>query len=85
MFYAAKCYWPGVTQRELDTVGKRVARAAGAYCGSLLFAGDELVLCLFEGTSTGAVRSACEQAGVPCERVMAATWIDNPAKGGTLR
>jgi hypothetical protein len=83
MLYAAKCYWPGVTQRELDAVGKRVARADGAYRGSLLFAGDELVLCIFEGASAGAVRSVCEQAGVPCERVMSAVWLANPALGGS--
>jgi hypothetical protein len=86
MLYAAKCYWPGVSRHELDVVGERVARAAAAYRGSLLFEGDELVLCLFEDASPAAVRSACEQAGVPCERVMTATWIETPTRrGGTSR
>ena len=49
MLYAAKCYWPGVTERELDRLSDRVSsRGAIVFVGSLLFPQDELVLCLFE-------------------------------------
>jgi hypothetical protein len=55
VLYAAKCYWPGVTQTDLEQVAERAAQAglraghAGvAYLGSLLFAADDLVLCLFQ-------------------------------------
>jgi Nickel responsive protein SCO4226-like len=46
------------------------------YRGSLLFADDDLVLCLFDGPSPAAVKRASERAGLPCERVMDATWLD---------
>lgn len=84
MLYAAKCYWPDVDERELERVTTRAlrtgdARARGsevAYVGSLLFAGDDLVLCLFEGPSRAAVKQASERAGIPCERVMDSVWLD---------
>ena len=56
MLYAAKCYWPGVTQGDLDQVADRAAGTGltsgtgpVTYLGSLLFAADDLVLCLFQG------------------------------------
>jgi hypothetical protein len=52
MRYAAKCYWPGVTDAALEQVAGRATRAgldtgAGpvSYLGSLLFAAGGLVLC----------------------------------------
>ena len=60
MLYAAKCYWPGITEADLEQVAERAAQAglrtgyAGvAYLGSLLFAADGLVLCLFQGPLPG--------------------------------
>ena len=85
MLYAAKCYWPAVTPTELAEVASRAeqAGAAGApevaYLGSLLFADDDVVLCLFEGQSRAAVRRAGEQAGIPWERLMASAWV-NPSR-----
>jgi len=83
MLYAAKCYWPGITQTELEHVTARAAQALrepGArdvtYRGSLLFANDDLVLCLFEGSSPTAVKRASDRAGIPCERVMNSVWLD---------
>jgi hypothetical protein len=55
MLYAAKCYWPGVTQADLEQVAERAMAGLGTgsgsviYLGSLLFAADDLVLCLFQG------------------------------------
>ena len=76
MLFAAKCYWPGVTEGELAARAARAARATRvhpgrrdvAYLGSLLFAADDLVLCLFEGPSRAAVKRAADRAGIPCER-----------------
>jgi Protein of unknown function (DUF4242) len=91
MLYAAKCYWPGVTETELEQVVARVAdggsrsgRDGVAYLGSLLFSGDDLVLCLFEGPSRAAVKHASERAGIPCERLMDSIWLAadrSPLKG----
>lgn len=82
MLYAAKCYWPGITRTELEQVSARVAgtrRKRGAeavtYRGSLLFADDDLVPCLFEGPSPVAVKRASDRAGIPCERVMDSVWL----------
>ena len=72
MLYAAKCYWPGVTESDLEQVGERAATAGlgpgrdgVAYLGSLLFATDDLVLCLFQGPSRAAVIRASDRLGIP--------------------
>ena len=82
MLYAAKCYWPGVTQTDLQQLSERAGRAglAGdgntvAYLGSLLFAADDLVLCLFQGPSRAAVIQASDRLGIPCERLMDLAWL----------
>ena len=82
MLYAAKCYWPGVTQTDLEQVAARAGGAglaAGnntvAYLGSLLFAADDLVLCLFQGPSRAAVIRASDRLGIPCERLMDLAWL----------
>jgi hypothetical protein len=82
MLYAAKCYWPGVTKTDVERVAARAGRAgltAGsstvAYLGSLLFAADDLVLCLFQGPSRAAVIQASDRLGIPRERLMHLTWL----------
>ena len=82
MLYAAKCYWPGVTQSDLEQVGERAATAGlgpgrdgVAYLGALLFAADDLVLCLFQGPSRAAVIQASDRLGIPCERLMDLAWL----------
>ena len=82
MLYAAKCYWPGVTESDLEQVGERAATAGlgpgrdgVAYLGSLLFAADELVLCLFQGPSRAAVIQASDRLGIPSERLMDSAWL----------
>ena len=84
MIYAAKCYWPGVTEQELRRVIARAAAeatiasradAAITYLGSILFQDDELVPCLFDAASRTVVRRTAERAGIPCERVMDSHWL----------
>ena len=82
MLYAAKCYWPGVTETDLEQVTERAGRAGRgpgsntvAYLGSLLFADDDLVLCLFRGSSRAAVIQAGDRLGIPCERLMDLAWL----------
>ena len=82
MLYAAKCYWPGVTESDLEQVAERAATASlgsgrdgVAYLGSLLFAADDLVLCLFQGPSRAAVIRASDRLGIPCERLMDSAWL----------
>jgi len=82
MLYAAKCYWPGVTKGDVERVAARAGLAGLAsgsdtvtYLGSLLFAGDDLVLCLFQGPSRAAVIRASDRLGIPCERLMDSLWL----------
>jgi len=77
-----KCYWPGVTQSDLEQVGERAATAGlgpgrdgVAYLGALLFAADDLVLCLFQGPSRAAVIQASDRLGIPSERLMNSLWL----------
>jgi hypothetical protein len=96
MLYAAKCYWPGATRDDLERVAVRADRAdrsdrsadnAGiVYLGSLLFAADDLVLCLFQGHSRAAVLRASDRLGIPRERLMESLWIGpaQPATEGNL-
>lgn len=72
MFYAAKCYWPGVNETEFKAIAARAsedtsrdARHGVKYLGSLLFRDDELVLCMFEARSPSAVKRASDRAGIP--------------------
>jgi hypothetical protein len=81
MLYAAKCYWPGVTQADLEQVAEHAKAGPGTgngrviYLGSLLFAADDLVLCLFQGPSRAAVIQASDRLGVPSERLMEPVWL----------
>ena len=82
MLYAAKCYWPGVTESDLEQVAERASTASlgpgrdgVAYLGSLLFADDDLVLCLFQGPSRAAVIQASDRLGIPSERLMDSAWL----------
>jgi len=93
MLYAAKCYWPGVTQAGLEQVAGRATAGPGTgsgsviYLGSLLFAADDLVLCLFQGPSRAAVIEVSERLGIPSERLMNSAWLgpDRPAREGTQK
>jgi hypothetical protein len=82
VLYAAKCYWPGVTETDLEQVATRAAgpgmRPSGdgvVYLGSLFFSADDLVLCLLDGPSRAAVKHASDRLGIPCERLMDSVWV----------
>lgn len=82
MLYAAKCYWPGITPSEFERTAllQLTSRQLGSddsathYLGSIVFAADDLVLCLFESSSASDVRRATERARVPAERIMESIW-----------
>jgi hypothetical protein len=85
--YAAKCYWPGITQAELERAAAAAVREAEkvsrtgnpvTYRGSLLFPNDELVLCLFAAASPAAIQQTTDDAGIPSERLMDTLWMPNP-------
>jgi hypothetical protein len=78
VLYAAKCFWPGVTEEELLLAADRARSAAEeqtAFRGALYLPADEIVLSLFESSSRVPVKRACEAAGMPCERVIETLWV----------
>jgi hypothetical protein len=87
MLYAAKCFWPDVTEREVERAGAKAAREAATvsraghpvrYLGAIVFPRDELVLYVFEGSSRRMVMNTSERAGIPCERLMESIWLRPP-------
>ena len=89
MLYAAKCFWPGLTEAGLRLAADRAADPGGeaqaTFRGALYLPREELVLSLFESGSREAVKRASEQAGMPCERVIETVWVEPAAKGGGPR
>jgi hypothetical protein len=80
MLYAAKCFWPGVTEQALRDAATRAGGETGrrpqaSFRGALFLPHDELVLCLFEAPTWTAVKRASEEAGMPCERVIETVWV----------
>ena len=82
--YLAECYWPGVTEDELERASRRVREAAaeltraGTAVGlrsSWLVAHDEVAFLLFEAVSADAVREASERARLPFERIVQTTEL----------
>lgn len=76
--FIAECFWPGVTEAEVEALDARALASAGEltdagepvrYLGSILMRADEVVLCQFEGAES-AVRRAAERAEVPFERIV---------------
>jgi len=88
MLYAAKCYWPGVTEDDLRDAANRARQQTQTgdrtlFRGLLYLPGDETALSLFEAESPTAVKQASERVGMPCERVIATVWVAPDLRGGT--
>jgi hypothetical protein len=96
MQYVAECYWPGVSETDLDALDQRATATAAElsrsgevviYLGSLLMRYDEVVFCRFEGAES-AVRRVAEQASIPFERILEighSPWADDPARSRETR
>jgi hypothetical protein len=78
--FIVECFLPDADEGDLVAIDARAAAVAQrrgdtpdlAYRGSILIIDEEVILCLFEGTTVDAVRIAAEQAEIPFERVLAA-------------
>jgi hypothetical protein len=78
VLYAAKCFWPGLTEDELRLAVDRARSSTEvqtAFRGALYLPADEIVLSLFESSSRVRVKRACDTAGMPCERVIETIWF----------
>ena len=79
--FVAECFWPDVTEADLEQLDRRVTAAASRledesqpvrYLGSILVREDEVVLCQFEGAEAG-VRLLAERAEIPFARILETT------------
>jgi hypothetical protein len=71
--FIAECFWPDVSEADLEALDRRVEQAAAGvdirYLGSILLREDEVVLCQFDGAAE-TVRAVAERARVPFERIL---------------
>jgi len=82
--YLVECYWPGVSEQDLDATLGRVREAARVLrrdgrpvdlVGTIVVPADETVFCLFDGLEAD-VRTVSIRAGVAFERVLESLRID---------
>src|SRR5512146_3049631 len=86
--FVAECFWPGVTESDLEALERRVHAAVAAsrgdggvrYLGSILMLDDEVVLCQFQG-SAETVHEVAERAEIPFERILVAVHSPWPVSG----
>jgi hypothetical protein len=72
-------YWPGVTEADVRLAAAALRSAGGAdirYLGSILMPGDEVVLFRFDAVSAERLVASGEQAGLRCDRVVPAVFLD---------
>jgi hypothetical protein len=71
-------YWPGVTEADVRRAAAALSAAgAGArYLGSILMPGDEVVLFRFDADSAAQASARSAQAGLRCDRVVPAVFLD---------
>ena len=82
--YLAECYWPDVSEEQLERASRRAREAAKALSASgtevrlrssWLVPDDEVAFLLFEAVSADAVRQVAERARVPFERIVQTTEL----------
>jgi hypothetical protein len=72
-------YWPGVTVADVRLAEAALREAGGAdtrYLGSILMPGDEVVLFRFDAVSAEQVAASGARAGLRCDRVISAVFLD---------
>ncbi len=77
-------YWPGVTEADVRLAAAALRAAGGPdirYLGSILMPGDEVVLFRFDAASARQVAASSERAGLRCDRVVPAVFLDPPDAG----
>jgi hypothetical protein len=88
--YLAECFWPGVSQGELDGLDARARESAATtsgtsievrYLGSMLMPEVEVVFCFFDGPSADAVRAVAERAEIPYARIVRSRRVAAARRG----
>ena len=85
--FMAECFWPGVTEQDVENAGARSGRASqkaslagdsARYLGSILVPTDEIAFFLFEATSLEAATELNRRAEIPFERSLAVVRRESP-------
>jgi hypothetical protein len=74
-------YWPGVTEADVRQAAAALQAAAGPdvrYLGAVLMPGDEVVLFRFDALTAPHVAASAGQAGLRCDRLVPAVFLDGP-------
>lgn len=86
--FVAECFWPDVSEADLEALDRRVEQAAVEiapsrvrYLGSILLCEDEVVLCQLDGPAE-TVRAVAERARVPFDRILLAARSPWRSSGG---
>jgi hypothetical protein len=72
-------YWPGVTETDAVALGTALSTLDDAdvrYLGVILCIGDEVAMVRFTGPDADAVVAAAGRAGLRCDRIVPAVFID---------
>ncbi len=89
--YLAECFWPGVTQAQLEELDNRDEPAAATgrdstaqvrNRGSMLMPEDKVVFCFFDGPSATAVEATARDAGIPFARIVESAGLPDAPAGG---
>ncbi len=78
MQFVVECFWPDVSETDVEALDRRVVEVARelsvSYLGSILLRDDEVVLCRFEGTPAP-VEEVAVRAEIPFERILQSTEV----------
>jgi hypothetical protein len=94
VWYLAEQYQPGTNIGELRQATARLADAAAAlnadglnvrFAGASFVRSDESCFCRFESDSIDAVRTACQRAQFPTDRILPIDEIDASASGSSRK
>lgn len=92
MWYLAEQYQPGTDIGELRRATARLADAAAAlsadgvkvrFAGASFVHSDESCFCRFESDSIDAVRTACQRAQFPTDRILPIDEVEASASGSS--
>jgi hypothetical protein len=78
-------YWPGVREIDVRALGAALGALNGVdvvYLGCIMVPGDEVVLFRFEAASAGQVEETGSRAGLRCDRVLPAVFMDSGTPTG---
>jgi hypothetical protein len=73
--YLVESYWPGVCSAEVEAIGARLVgdlkvRGEAKWLHSILIPEDEIILSVFDGSSSAGIIAAAARAALPTDRII---------------